>query len=472
MTYQSSREVFYFKIPVFIIDLAIHLGVLAVLLHVMPDGMLKDTLNKDFSEGGLYALLGLSFYMSITYIDIKLHERRIKPVVVFWRAILQVVTTYVLFTVLVAVIYKSVPRHLFLYGLFSALPIIIVCHYVANKLVRVLRRMGRNRRNVVMIGEGNNVAELYRELSVGHSLTGYNLMGFFTTSEDAEIPEGAERLGDVDDFSEWIKEHGVDEVYCSLPPMIYSKVVGQIVKICNDNFVDFNFVPTLDGYPRRHMSIDKIGKVAIMRLREEPLNSVSARIFKRTFDIIVSTIFLCTVYPFVVLFVWIGTMLSSPGPLYFRQKRTGYNGKSFRIFKFRSMRVNADADKVQATKDDPRKTKFGDFLRKSSIDELPQFINVLKGEMSIIGPRPHMEHHTEMYSELVNDYMVRHLAKPGITGWAQINGCRGETKTVEEMADRVQHDIWYIENWTPLLDVEIFFKTFWQAFSGKDKQAY
>ena len=136
------------------------------------------------------------------------------------------------------------------------------------------------------------------------------------------------------------------------------------------------------------------------------------------------------------------------------------------------MKENKEADKLQATKDDPRKTPFGDFLRRSSIDELPQFINVFIGNMSIIGPRPHMEYHTDMYSALISNYMVRHLAKPGITGWAQINGCRGETKTLEEMADRVEHDIWYIENWSLLLDVEIFFKTIRQVMPGRDKQAY
>ena len=149
-----------------------------------------------------------------------------------------------------------------------------------------------------------------------------------------------------------------------------------------------------------------------------------------------------------------------------------WDGKRFYIYKFRSMKVNEESGKLQATKDDPRKTPFGSFLRKTSIDELPQFINVFISDMSIIGPRPHMEYHTELYSKLIGDYMVRHLVKPGITGWAQINGCRGETKTVEEMAARVEHDIWYIENWSMLLDVEIFFRTIWQVLPGRDKQAY
>ena len=135
------------------------------------------------------------------------------------------------------------------------------------------------------------------------------------------------------------------------------------------------------------------------------------------------------------------------------------------------MKVNADSDKRQATADDPRKTKFGNFLRRTSMDELPQFINVLKGDMSVIGPRPHMELHTEMYGKLVDEYLVRHMVKPGLTGWAQVNGCRGETPTTESMAKRVSYDIWYVEHWSAALDVRIFFMTIAQIFKG-DKNAY
>ena len=221
------------------------------------------------------------------------------------------------------------------------------------------------------------------------------------------------------------------------------------------------------------MNFTRFGKVNLIRLREEQMNTLKCKVVKRTVDVVSAVTFLFTLYPFICLFVWIGDMLSgNRGPLYFKQERTGYNGKSFVLYKFRSMKVNKDADRVQATKDDPRKTKFGNFLRKSSIDELPQFINVLKGDMSLIGPRPHMLYHTEVYSKLIGDYMVRHLAKPGITGWAQVNGCRGETKEVEDMERRVEHDIWYIEHWTPLLDLVVFVKTVIQLMPGRDKQAY
>ena len=151
--------------------------------------------------------------------------------------------------------------------------------------------------------------------------------------------------------------------------------------------------------------------------------------------------------------------------------RTGLNGREFKCYKFRSMLVNEEADRKQATADDPRKTRFGDFLRRSNIDELPQFINVFKGEMSLVGPRPHMLQHTELYSKLVNKYMVRHLIKPGITGWAQVTGYRGETHSLSQMEGRVRRDIWYLENWSLLLDIRIIFMTVWNALR-QDENAY
>ncbi|MDE6354494.1 MAG: sugar transferase, partial [Prevotella sp.] len=163
--------------------------------------------------------------------------------------------------------------------------------------------------------------------------------------------------------------------------------------------------------------------------------------------------------------------LQSPGPIFFKQSRTGMNGREFQCYKFRSMHVNKDADLVQATENDPRKFAFGNFMRKANVDELPQFFNVLKGDMSIVGPRPHMLHHTEVYRDLIDKYMVRHFVKPGITGWAQVTGYRGETKELWQMEGRVQRDIWYIENWSIWLDLRIIGKTALQIFIH-DKNAY
>ena len=209
----------------------------------------------------------------------------------------------------------------------------------------------------------------------------------------------------------------------------------------------------------------------MLSIRDNPLDSLTNRIIKRAFDFVVSAIFMIPFWLLIYPIVAALTHRLQPGPVFFKQKRNGLNGKEFVCYKFRSMKVNDDADRLQATENDPRKTKFGDFLRRSSIDELPQFINVLKGEMSIVGPRPHMVMHTEQYSKLIDKYMVRHWVLPGITGWAQVNGARGETKELWQMEDRVKKDVWYVENWSFSLDIKIIFKTIWNVIR-KDKQAF
>lgn len=470
MTSQNSREYFYFSIPVFAVDLLIHLSILGLLLNYYSTAVLNGIPSADIS---VYALLAVSFIMSVYVTPLRLHERRIRVISVLWRAVKQSVMTYVVFLLLLTFVFKAVPRHMLMSEACIALFVITVWHLLANYLVRWIRTAGKNTRTVVIVGADVTAQRVYKELGHGQAFWGYKVAGFFTSFDDVALPEGATLLGTVEDCWEWLEKNHPDELYCSLPPATCQKEVNRLIKLCNDKFIEFYFVPTFDGYPKRHVQVYRMGNVNVIKLREEPLNSPQAKLLKRGFDIFASGLFLCTLYPLVVLFVWIGNKLTgNVGPLYFKQARTGYNGKSFGIYKFRSMKVNADADKLQATKDDPRKTPFGDFLRRSSIDELPQFINVFKGDMSVIGPRPHMEYHTEVYSELIGNYMVRHLSKPGITGWAQVNGCRGETKTVEEMQKRVEHDIWYIEHWSPLLDIEIFFKTIWQVLPGHDKQAY
>lgn len=473
MKEQTSKEFVYFKIPVYVIDLTIHLSVLYWLLKTLPSESLVGLDLKDGIYKGLFAMLAMSFTVSIFMIGLRLHERKIKIRNVLWRAVKQTVLTYLLFTLMLALINKVAPRQLLFQGICFSLPLIAIAHFLVNKLVRQIRKVGHNIRSVVVIGTDEVAHRLYKEMGYGRLFTGYSVKGFFTSNGEETVPEGAKYLGAVDDCYEWLRNNPVEEVYCSLPPALCEKEVNKIVHICNEMFMDFYYLPTMDGYPHRQMAFQNFGKVTVIKLREEPMNTPLAKFGRRLIDLLISGLFLCTLYPFVLLFVWIGNKVTgNEGPLYFRQARTGYNGKSFKIYKFRSMKVNKDADKLQATENDPRKTPFGDFLRRSSIDELPQFINVFLGDMSVIGPRPHMEYHTEMYSELIGNYMVRHLAKPGITGWAQVSGCRGETKTVEEMKARVEHDIWYIEHWTPLLDLEIFFKTIWQVMPGHDKQAY
>lgn len=214
-----------------------------------------------------------------------------------------------------------------------------------------------------------------------------------------------------------------------------------------------------------------LGNVPVLSIRREPLELRENRILKRIFDIVFSLLFLTTLFPFIYLIVGLAIKISSPGPIFFKQKRSGEDGREFWCYKFRSMRVNSECDTLQATECDPRKTCIGEIIRKTSIDELPQFINVLKGDMSVVGPRPHMLKHTKEYSQLINKFMVRHFVKPGITGWAQVTGYRGETKELWQMEGRVSRDIWYIEHWTFILDLYIIYKTVYNAICG-EKEAY
>ena len=234
--------------------------------------------------------------------------------------------------------------------------------------------------------------------------------------------------------------------------------------------IRFIYVPrTFEEYDTKLIPV-KISNDVFYFHRLEPLQEPGNRLLKRAFDIAFSLTVCICLLP-IILVVGIIIKLSSPGPIFFKQARTGLDGSTFYCYKFRSMHVNKDADSVQATEHDPRKFPFGNFMRKTNIDELPQFFNVLKGDMSIVGPRPHMLHHTEMYGKLIDKYMVRLFCKPGITGWAQVNGFRGETKELWQMEDRVKCDIWYVEHWTPWLDLLIIAKTV-KSFFVHDKNAY
>ena len=262
----------------------------------------------------------------------------------------------------------------------------------------------------------------------------------------------------------------VDQLYCSLPSARSAEIV-PIINYCENHLIRFFSVPNVRNYLKRRMYFEMLGNVPVLSIRREPLELLENRIVKRSFDIVCSLLFLCTLFPIIYIIVGLAIKISSPGPVFFKQKRSGEDGREFWCYKFRSMRVNAQCDTLQATECDPRKTRIGNLIRKTNVDELPQFINVLKGDMSLVGPRPHMLKHTEEYSHLINKYMVRHFVKPGITGWAQVTGFRGETKELWQMEGRVQRDIWYIEHWTFILDLYIMYKTVYNVIRG-DKEAY
>lgn len=359
-------------------------------------------------------------------------------------------------------------------------PCILLSRYIERLVIKKYRRVGGNLRHVTFIGADTELLNLYHKLNDDLAM-GYRIDGYYA---DADMPEDThadeqhpaarlEKLGTLQYFMDNMAHPENlkigDEIYVCLSRRD-KDTITRISRFCDQHVVRFYFVPvsveTL-GIDLKHELIDDMEVYATY---ENPLSNPLNKFIKRMSDIVMSVLFLIPT-ALILPVVWIVMKIQSPGPIFFKQLRTGLDGKDFEMLKFRSMHVNADADKVQATKDDPRKYPFGNFMRKANIDELPQFWNVLQGDMSIVGPRPHMLAHTEQYSQLIDKYMVRHFVKPGVTGWAQVTGFRGETKELWQMEGRVKRDIWYMEHWSIWLDIRIIWLTIKNMITH-DENAY
>lgn len=296
----------------------------------------------------------------------------------------------------------------------------------------------------------------------------YSFEGFLNTGKSAADEFKENILPSISKLMKKAAETGVNEVYISLAPNEIGNA-GLLLKEADKQCVRLRFVPDFSKALDGQFSINYLGGLPVISLNTEPLEEMHNRFLKRVFDIAFSLAILVLIFSWLYPLLAILIKLQGPGPVFFKQLRSGRNNEKFWCYKFRSMKVNGDSDSRQASKNDTRVTPIGRLLRKSSLDELPQFLNVLKGNMSIVGPRPHMLQHTEQYRNIIDKYMVRHYLKPGITGWAQINGYRGETDSIELMEKRVQHDLWYLENWTPLLDIKIVFLTVIHLLKDHDK---
>ena len=353
-------------------------------------------------------------------------------------------------------------------------------------IIRLCRETGRNSRMVTLVGSDIELVNIYRKL-INDATLGFKVNGYYgdgdlvDTIEVVEKEEGIdlselkslEKKGTISDMLDAMARHEDlqlgDEVYVCLSRR-ERDVIKKVSRYCDYKVVRFFFVPVSVESIGLNLKRELLDDIEIYTTYENPLQNLGNRMLKRTFDIVLSLFFLiptALMFPF----IWLIIKIQSPGPILFKQARTGIDGKTFMMLKFRSMHVNKDADRLQATKDDPRKYPFGNFMRKSNIDELPQFLNVLKGDMSFVGPRPHMLAHTEQYSALITKYMVRHFVKPGLTGWAQVTGFRGETKDLWQMEGRVKRDIWYMEHWSIWLDIRIIWMTAKTIFIH-DKNAY
>lgn len=320
---------------------------------------------------------------------------------------------------------------------------------IMRRMLWILRGKGYNVKNVVIIGSGN-MAKRYLNKVESEPHMGFNPLGYIA-EEEGDMD--AQWLGVYEWTEEILEKLKPDEVILASEPRDYDRT-PEIIDACEKTGCKLSIIPLYEEYMSMNPQFDNFDGILLMNVRRIPLDNLLNAFLKRTFDILFSTLVLILFSP-LMLVTAIGVWYSSPGPIIFKQERIGRNKKSFTMYKFRSMRVNSKQNTGWSSKHDSRKTRFGSFIRKYSIDELPQFWNVLKGDMSVVGPRPEVPYYVEYFKEKVPRYMLKHLVRPGITGWAQIHGMRGDTSILR----RIRYDIYYIENWSPGMDLNIIFRT-------------
>ena len=348
-------------------------------------------------------------------------------------------------------------RALFTWFLLNPFAILFAQWFAQEMLVRVLD-LAKGKRNVVIAGV-TPVSLRLADSIVEDKALGMNLVGYFedrSPDRCKDIKHG-NILGTLAELSAYVKTHAVDVIYITLPIKHLTRTQVLLDEL-QDTTASVYFVPDIFVFDLIQSRVDDIHGLPVLALLETPFYGYDGAL-KRILDLFVASAILLLISP-VMLGIAAAVKLTSPGPVIFKQRRYGLAGEQIFVYKFRTMTVTEDGDTIkQATKDDDRLTPIGGFLRRRSLDELPQFINVLQGRMSVVGPRPHAVAHNEMYRKIIKGYMIRHKVLPGITGWAQVNGCRGETKEVEEMKDRVELDLEYLRNWSIALDVKIILKT-------------
>ena len=420
-----------------------------------------------------------SLIVSEYFYSTVIHIRKVKLRWVFKRTLyLSLLTTLVLF---VSLRLLNNNGKMFAFSIIFGIAfylVLILSRFLELSILKHYRAKGYNSRTAIFVGNDPAIVEMFKTMTEDPS-TGYYIRGYYADADITNAPDDLKRLGTLKDLDKIMSDSmnntinglpaNIEDLFCCLSHKDSTEII-KIMHFCDKNVIHFYYLPRQFGEYRLHLDAQSFMGKTVYSNRIEPLDSPSNRAIKRSFDIFVSGIICLCLLPIIPI-IALCIKIQSPGPIFFKQARTGLNGDIFYCLKFRSMHVNKDADKAQATKNDPRKFAFGNFMRKTNIDEFPQFLNVLKGDMSIVGPRPHMLHHTEVYGSLIDKYMVRHFCKPGITGWAQVTGYRGETKEIWQMEERVRRDIWYIENWSFWLDIRIMLMTA-KSILFPDKNAY
>jgi putative colanic acid biosynthesis UDP-glucose lipid carrier transferase len=353
---------------------------------------------------------------------------------------------------------------------FVTTPIVLLAGTkIARSMVRRAVAKGAIAHSAVVVGANDLGRELANRLRKD-IYSGVTIRGYFDDRRAERLADldSSEVLGKVQDAPDYVKRNAIDCVYIALPIAAQPRII-ELVNALRDSTASVYFVPHLFVFDLIQARVNSVNGIPVMAVCETPILGVNA-VVKRIFDLSMASVILAVIWPLLLL-IALGVKLTSRGPVLFKQRRYGLGGEEILVYKFRTMTVLEDGDAIQqARKGDKRVTPFGAFLRNTSLDELPQFLNVLTGSMSIVGPRPHAVAHNEQYRRLIDGYMIRHKVKPGITGWAQVNGFRGETETVDKMQKRVEYDLDYLRNWSVSLDMWIMVKTLIRVW--KDRNAY
>lgn len=342
---------------------------------------------------------------------------------------------------------------------FIVTPIVLLISHITVRVIADILREKGGLRTAVIVGANETSLKLVKRIAEFPYLL-IDICGFFDERKDNRIPEGlGTRLGGIKDVASYARKNNIQMIFISLP-MSAQPRIREVLDDLHDSTASVYFLPDVYVFDLMQARFNNVGGIPVVAVCESPFSGVDSLV-KNASDFVLALLFLVLLSP-LMLCIALAVVLTSPGPAFFRQRRYGLNGEEIVVYKFRSMTVSEDGQNVvQAQKDDPRVTKVGAFLRRTSLDELPQLINVLQGRMSIVGPRPHAVAHNELYRKLIKGYMLRHKVRPGITGWAQVNGMRGETEVLEKMQGRIDHDLYYLKNWSIWLDLWIIVRTVW-----------
>jgi len=454
----------YLNSLVLVIDILL-LNASFALAYLTVFGSYQNLLEEPYSQILLYTNAS---WLILTLLG-KPHEiSRIVNISEIFRKIVRfiVVQLFAISAVLVLINQLLYSREQIIYTYLFFTLLILIWRVIFIYSIRIYRKFGYNYRNVIIVGHGEIAEELKKFFRL-HPEFGFRFLGFF----DDKVKLKPNLLeGPIKNIEEYSAENRVDEIYCCLPYVKYSKI-QQLINFGEKNFIKVKLIADFRGFQNKGLEIESYDSIPVLNVTSFPLDVQKNRFVKRIFDIAFSLLVILGIFTWLFPLVALLIKLDSRGPIFFKQKRTGKSNNDFWCWKFRTMKVNSEADSMQASPNDIRITKIGSLLRKTSVDELPQFFNVLLGNMSVVGPRPHMLSHTKEYSRKIERFMARHFVKPGITGLAQAKGYRGETRNMIFMKNRVKFDRFYIENWSIYLDIKIILLTILSLFRG-DENAY